>query len=209
MQKLGFPLSAVLIVALFAGAPAFSQTGAPMKPAPQDKPMTEKMMQDMFMKYGMPGKPHEFLKKFVGTWDMEVKSWMKPGDPPATSMGTQTNQLVLGGRYVEIKLEIMMGTMKLTGTEILGYDLFQNRYTNFYIDDSTTAFTVVTGSLDASGMALTQTGMSPDIMTGKMQKIRAVTTFLAEGKFRFEIFMVPPDGKDFKSLEFLATKRMK
>ena len=209
MKKPALVLSAVLIVALCVSAPAFAQAGASMKPAPQDKPMTEKMMQDMFMKYGLPGKSHEFLKKFVGTWDMEVKSWMKPGDPPAASTGTQTNQLILGGRYVEIKLEIMMGTMKLTGMEILGYDLFRNTYTNFYIDDSTTAFTVVTGGLDPSGMALTQTGMSPDITTGKMQKIRAVTTFLAEGKYRFEIFMVPPDGKDFKSLEFLATKRLK
>jgi len=207
MKFLAFLTAISLALILFGPSPDVPQTGAAVKPAPQDKPMTEKMMQDMFMKYGMPGKAHEFLKKFVGSWDMEVKSWMKPGDPPATSAGTQTNQLIFGGRYVEIKLEIVMGTMKLTGMEILGYDLFENKYTNFYIDDSTTAFTVVTGGLDPSGMALTQTGMSPDIMTGKMQKIRAVTTFLAEGKYRFEIFMVQPDGKDFKSLEFLAVKK--
>ena len=48
-----------------------------------------------------------------------------------------------------------------------------------------------------AGNVLTETGTSPDPMTdGKtMQKYKNVTTFMGDGKYKFEMFMVMPDGK--------------
>jgi hypothetical protein len=40
-----------------------------------------------------------------------------------------------------------------------------------------------------------------------MQKVKNVTTFLADGKYRFEMFMVDPDGKETKGMELLCTRR--
>ena len=47
----------------------------------QEKAMTPEMKQMMesMQKYGMPGKEHEYLKKYAGDWDIEMKSWEKPG----------------------------------------------------------------------------------------------------------------------------------
>jgi hypothetical protein len=74
-----------------------------------------------------------------------------------------------------------------------------------------TAFLVVSGVLDASGKILTETGQYPDAMTdgATMQKVKNVTTFLEDGKFKFEMFMVAPDGKEMKSLEYMSVRRSK
>jgi len=61
-----------------------------------------------------------------------------------------------------------------------------------------------------AGNILTETGTSPDPMTdGKtMQKFRNVTTFMGDGKYKFEMYMVMPDGKASKGMELVCTRKM-
>ena len=181
-------------------------------PAPgtaQQMSAEDKQMQEMMMKYGMPGKNHELLKKYVGDWNIEMKGWMKPGDEPMMSTGTQKATLIFDGRYVKFNYEGMMGGQKFSGLEIIGYDMFQNKYTSWWIDSMSTSFIVTTGTLDMSGKVLTETGMVPDPMTGKLQKVKNVTTFMEDGKYKFEMYMAGPDGKEFKSMELVATRKPK
>lgn len=180
----------------------------PRKYSAQEISAQDKQMMEMMMKYAMPGKNHELLKKYVGDWDIEARSWAKPGDEPMMSKGTQKNELIFDGRYVKCQFEGMMMGQKFMGIEIIGYDLFQNKYVTFWIDTMSTYFFLTTGTLDATGKVLTETGMSPDPMTGGMQKVKDVTTFMQDGKYKFEMFMVGPDGKEFKTMELLATRKM-
>jgi len=169
----------------------------------------DKKMMEMMMKYGTPGKNHEILKKYVGDWDVVTKSWPQPGAEPVVGQGTMKNELIFEGRYVKCNFEAMMMGMKFTGLEIIGYDLYKNKYVTFWIDNMSTSFTYTSGKLDASGKVLTETGEWPDPMTeGKtMQKVKNVTT-LEDGKYKFEMFMVMPDGKEVKSMELSATRKM-
>lgn len=174
----------------------------------QDQSAQEKQMREMMMKYTMPGKNHEVLKKYVGDWDIEIKTWPNPGAQPMVSKGIQKNQLIFEGRFVKGEFEGLMMAQKFMGLEVFGYDLFQNKYVTFWIDSMTTAFMITTGRFDASGKVLTQTGESPDPMTGRMQKVKQVTTFMQDGKYKFELIMVMPDGKEFKSVELVATRKL-
>jgi hypothetical protein len=174
----------------------------------QEKPQMDPKMMEMMQKYGMPGKNHEFLKKYAGSWNIEMKSWMQPGAPPMTSTGTMKNELIFDGRYVRCEFEGAMMGQTFKGLEIIGYDLFQNKYVTFWIDNMSTPFFLTTGTLDAAGMVLTDVGSWPDPMTGGSQKVKNVTTFKSPDKFVFEMFMVMPDGKDFKSMELTATRKM-
>ena len=63
----------MLVAALTAPVWALQQASSTKEMSAQDKQMME-----MMEKYGTPGKEHELLKKFVGEWNVEVKSWMKP-----------------------------------------------------------------------------------------------------------------------------------
>lgn len=176
--------------------------------ARQDMSTQEKKMMDQMMKYGTPGPEHELLKKYAGDWDVEIISY-PPAGQPQKSMGAMKGALIFDGRYVKMSFEGLMGDMKFQGLEVVGYDLFKKMYTTFWIDSWNTAFTMTSGSLDKSGLVLTETGMFPDAMTdGKtMQKVKNITTFMGDGKIKFEMFMVMPDGQDVKGMELTYTRK--
>jgi len=180
----------------------------PRMSSAQEMSAQDKQMMEMMMKYGTPGKNHEVLKKFAGNWDVEIKSWQKPGDQPMMSKGSMKAELLFEGRYVKCDFEGMMMGQKFMGLEIVGYDLYQNKYVTFWIDSMSTAFLQTSGTLDASGMVLTETGSSPNPMTGGMEKLKNMTTFMPDGKIKFEMIMFMPDGKEFKSMEILYIKKM-
>jgi hypothetical protein len=174
----------------------------------QEMRAREKQMTEQMMKYGMPGENHEFLKRYVGSWEVDITMWQKPGGPPSKSKGTMKNDLILGGRYLKSEFEGMMSGMTFMGLEIIGYDLFTNKYTTFWIDSWSTSFVWTSGTLDASGKVLSETGMFPDPLTDgrETQKVRNVTTFIGDGQYRFEMFMSLPDGREMKGLELLCTR---
>lgn len=192
---------------LIAGFLAYASSWPP--PDGQQLSDQDKKMMEQMMKYGTPGKPHELLKNYIGDWDVEVKTWPRPGSAPTSSQATMKNQLILDGRYVAAHFEGMMAGMPSKGVEVIGYDLVKKRYTTFWIDSWSTSFVLTSGTLDMSGKVLTETGQVPDVMTdGKtMQKIKNVTTFLEDGKYKFEMFMVQPDGKEWKGMELVCVRR--
>ena len=55
-------------------------------------------------------------------------------------MGTMKNELIFDGRYVKCTFDAMMGGMNDMGLEIIGYDLFKNKYVTFWIDNWSTGF---------------------------------------------------------------------
>ena len=199
----------VFLVAVIMACGLAMAYAVPRMPAGQQMSEQEKKMMDQMMKYGTPGPNHELLKKYAGDWDVEIKMWPNPAAAPMTSKGTFKNELLFGGRYLQGRFEGDMGGMKAEGLEIIAYDLFKKMYTTFWIDGWDTIFVLTTGKLDATGKILTETGTYPDAMTdGKtMQKIKNVTTFLGDGRYKFEMFMVTPDGKEAKSMEFVCTRK--
>jgi hypothetical protein len=136
-----------------------------------------------------------------------MKSWMKPEDEPMVSKGTMKGEVIFDGRYLITKFESSMMNMPFKGMQIMGYDLFQKKYVANWIDNMSTAFAPTTGTLDMAGKILTETGVWPDPSTGGTAKVKIVTTWLADSKYKFEMFMPGPDGKDIKWMEMTATKK--
>lgn len=198
----------LLMATVVIAGPAVTWAAGAEQVSGQDKPTMDKQMMDVMMKYGTPGKNHEFLKKYVGDWDIEVKNWAAPGAEPMMSKATENFQLIFDGRFVEGQFDGLMMGQGFKGRQIIGYDLFQNKYVSFWIDSMSTAFFLTTGMLNAAGNVMTDTGTWPNAMTGGTQKVRFVTTFMPDGKYTFEMFMPAPDGKEFKSMQLTATRKM-
>jgi hypothetical protein len=171
----------------------------------------QERMQAQMMKYGTPGKPHEFLKRFVGDWDVEITAIPPvPDAQPQKSKGTMKSQIIFDGRFLRSEFDGMMGNAPSKGFQINGYDLFQNVYTTIWLDSWSTSFLVLKGTLDPSGNVLTSTGEAPDPMTdGKtLEKLKTEVTFMGEGKYRFELYMAGPGGDYVKTLEMVFTRKM-
>jgi hypothetical protein len=93
------------------------------------------------------------------------------------------------------------------GIQITGYDNYINEYRTFWIDNMGTSFYEMNGILDDSGKILTQTGVWPLMAPGEKQKVKMVTKPISQDKYIFEMYMVGPDGKEFKSLEYTAIRK--
>lgn len=199
----------ILYVALITGFNlALIQAIAMIRPTQEMSAEDKKMMEQM-LKYGTPGKSHDLLKRYVGEWDVDVMTWKDPSAPPEKSKATMKNDLILGGRYLRSHFDGSMGGMPAQGLEIIGYDLFKKMYTTFWIDSWSTTFMITAGTLDAAGRVLTETGEFPDAMTDgrTMQKVRNVTTFMSDGSYKFEMYMVMPDGKESKGMELTCKRK--
>src|SRR5829696_2729001 len=52
-----------------------------------------------WMTYMTPGTSHQLLAKADGQWTGEMTMWMAPDAPPMKSTTTNTNKMIMGGRY--------------------------------------------------------------------------------------------------------------
>lgn len=162
---------------------------------------------EMYMMLGAVNQNHLYFKNFVGTWDVKSTMWMMPGAPPAVSQNTSEAELILDGRFLTMKIKGVMMGQPFEGLQILGYDNLQKKYITFWIDNTSTAFYMTTGVRDSVTKIVTETGDWPDPMSGGTIKVRATTKMTNADEFVYEMFMMGPDGKEFKTLENVATRR--
>lgn len=176
-----------------------------------DKPAMsadEQKMMEMWMKASTPGPEHSALMARAGNWDATVTSWMAPGAPPETSAAKAERKPALGGRVLE---EHWSGTMMgapFEGRGWNGYDNVSKKHWGVWIDNMGTGIMRSEGSCDMVKKACTFSSTYNDPMTGKEGKSRMVTTWATMDDEKMEMFMLGPDGKEFKGME-IVSKRAK
>jgi len=181
-----FGLASILFVTLTGGAQQSQQD--------QQKAM------EAYMKMMATNENHDYLKRFAGEWNVSTKAWMQPGAPPESSEGSSKGEMILGGRFIKMELKGTMFGQPFEGLQIVGYDNMKKKYITFWIDNTGTAFYLMEGVRDAAAKTMTETGLWPDPMTGGTMNVRGVTKLVGPDEFTYEMYMVGPDGKEFKSL---------
>jgi hypothetical protein len=165
----------------------------------------EQKAMEAYMKAGAVTENHAYLKKLAGAWTAKTTMWMAPGQPPSESGGTIEGRLIMGGRFVVMDFKGTMMGQPFEGFQISGYDNMLKKYTTLWIDNTSTAFFMLAGALDAKNV-LIQTGEWADPMSG-ITKVRAVVRFPNPDEYVWEQYMVMPDGKEFKSMEMRCTRK--
>ena len=94
----------------------------------------------MYMKAGAVTENHEFLKKYAGSWDCQVKGWMAPGQPPTVSQGTFLGEMRLDGRFLFMDFKGEMFGQPFAGVQIVGFDNMQQKYISLWIDNTLDLF---------------------------------------------------------------------
>jgi hypothetical protein len=207
-------LSALILAAALAAAgvasadekPKAAPAGEKAKAAPAAMPSQEEMMKK-WEAYATPGAAHKKLDAFVGTWNVKMKAWMAPGQPPEETEGTAENAWVLGNRYLEQKYDGKMMTKPFNGVGFTGYDNYKKKYEAIWMDNMGTGVMTSTGSFDKSGKVMRFTATMDDPMTGKKATIKETLTIVDPDTHRLEMWMTGPDGKMFKTLEGVYTRK--
>jgi hypothetical protein len=167
----------------------------------------EKAMMEAWMKYSTPGEVHKKMASLEGTWTTKVREWMAPGAPPQESDGTAEFKMLLGGRYLQQSFQGSMMGQPFNGMGISGYDNAKKTTQSVWVDSAGTGMMTLSGSWDAEGKTLTETGSMDDFMTGKPMQIKGQMHMGDNDHFIYEMWMSGPDGKMFKTLDIGYTRK--
>lgn len=156
-----------------------------------------------------PGKEHEVLRQFEGTWNAACTFWMQTGQLPMTNTGVMVNSWALGGRFLkhDYKGEFMQGQ----SFESVGYWWFNTgsgRYESVWLDTASTMIMMdQERHFDDTGRKFEAVGTITDPMSG--QPMRKKTTIEVQGKDRqtMAMFFEQPGGGWNKCMEIVYTRK--
>ena len=158
-----------------------------------------------YEKAGTPGEQHKQLQKMLGKWDIAMKSWMVPGQPPTESKGTAEVKPILGDRFVEMKVNATFMDKPFSGIGTTGYDNTKKKFVGTWIDSMSTGIMRSEGTADATGKVITTQAVASDPLTGKETHTRMVEKWESDSKF-VEEFYEKRGGKEAKTMEIVYTK---
>jgi hypothetical protein len=154
-----------------------------------------------------PGKFHELLKQFEGTWETKSEFQMGPDRPMMKSTGTETDKFTVGGLFLMTDVKSEMGGMAFEAHSIWGYDEHKKKYTGSWVDNMSTAIWPFEGTVDAAGKVFTLTMEGPDPMSGKTMKIKFIHEITGKDTRKLTLFMPGPDGKEMEmKIDFVRKK---
>ena len=154
-----------------------------------------------------PQSEHEWLAKFTGTWETEMKCEM-PGQEPMTAKATETARMI-GGFWliVENKGEIMGGPFN--GVMTLGYSPEKKSYIGTWVDSMAGHMWTYTGTLNSEGDTLTLDTEGPCPMQGgKICKFKEVMKLTGKDEKTFTSSVQGDDGK-WTQMMSAKSKRVK
>jgi hypothetical protein len=198
-RKLVIGMLVLAFIAFIPGTKVFGQQ--------QQQTEEEQKTMKLWMEYSTPGQNHKYLEYFVGNWEVTSKMWMKPGTEPIIDKAENTSEMKLGGRYLYSYLKGTMMGMPSEGMVITGYDNYQKIFNTLWVDSAGTGFFPLSGTLDSAGKTRTETGLWDNIVTGKKDTVKLVTTIIDKDKYTLEMYMVDEKGGEFKSMEITYTRK--
>lgn len=112
----------------------------------------------------------------------------------------------MDGRYVEDTTESEFMGQPFHGKGLVGYDNLKKKYVSTWIDNAGTGVMTGEGTYDASRKTWNYTSESPDVMTGKYIKTRAVEKIVDNDHWTMQMYQPGPDGREFVGLEIHYTR---
>jgi hypothetical protein len=205
-RRLAIDLACAALAAALLAAPAAAQQEGKAGQQPQMS-AEEKAMMEAWAKAATPGKQHQWMASKAGKWEFSGTFWMDPSKPPTSSSGTAERSLMLGGRVMGEKVSSpgMVG-QPFEGYGLSGYDNVTQEFWGTWNDTMGTGLMISKGKCDDKG-ACTFTAEFVDAMTGKKKVSRITSRDEGPDKEVHEFFDKAPDGKEFKSMELVYTRK--
>ncbi len=204
MRKFFFQFAMVVCATFVVLTVALAQQSE-RQPSPEEM---QKMMAE-YMKIGAPGPEHAKLATWAGDWTTQGKMWMSPdAQPTDMAPGTHKAEMILGGRFLQMRVTgDWMGT-PMDGMGIMGFDNFKRVYQMIWIDNTATPIYFASGTADPSGKVITLMGKVDDPVKGEKDKdTKWVCRFESDTKIIFEMWDSIGEGKFYKSFETVYTKK--
>lgn len=86
-----------------------------------------------------PGEAHEHLARRAGVWDLTTRTWSEETVEPVVTRATAHRRMILGGRYLEERVEAEVLDAPFEGFGVTGYDNVRGRWWSTWMDTMSTA----------------------------------------------------------------------
>lgn len=148
-----------------------------------------------------PSRDHGWLKQLVGEWEVHLKSYVLPDQPPVESTGTDTVRAV-GVHWIVAEMNFKMMGTSLTGLMSLGYDPQKEQFAGTWIDSFSGYLWVYKGTLNAAGDTMTLTTEGPSMQNlNETARYKEVITIKSDDVRTFKSTMETKDGEWITILE--------
>lgn len=174
--------------------------------AQEETEVTLQDAQKAIAQVGTPGPHHQHLASLAGIWQTEMTMWLSPTQPPLRSNGTAEGRWILDGRFLQTTLRSDFGGRSFEGQLISGYDNGNKHYVGSWVHNLSTGLVSSTGTCSDRGQVHTNEGRIRDPGTGKNLTMRTITTSIDPNHFRVDMWVITDDGKEFQTLQVIATR---
>jgi len=162
----------------------------------------EKEMAKM-KKWTEPGKKHEELKRWLGSWTTETSIM---GAPPAK--GTAEVEWLMEGRWLRFEDRNTLFGKPFRAFSIMGYDNTRKSYVTTMVSTFDTSMVRADGNFDREGKSLVSYGTLDEYMTGELGKpIKVAWRFISEDKIVKEVHDLAIGETNSKVFEVVYTRR--
>lgn len=203
--KIAYALPGLITCAALAAGLALANSDSSNTPSGTDQSLAEMMKK---VEPAMtPGPAHKTLDPLVGEWNVEVKMWMTPGEPPTVTKGSAKSAWVLKGRFVREEFDGDFMGQPFHGISYTGYDNVRRKYRSVWIDDMSTTIVTAEGDAEEGGKVIKMASDYACAMTGEAHKTGTqVYRILSRDKHVFEMYD-PAQGNDSKVMELTYTRK--
>lgn len=147
-----------------------------------------------------PGKEHDLLKQWVGTWDAEVAIMGQ------TSRGVEVCQMECGGFWLTTDHQGTVMGGPFQGKGFSGFDPAKQNYVFAWIDSTGAPMSVASGTFSADGKTFTAVADGCD-MAGQPARFEHVTTFHDARTRSFEICQILDGGRRESQMKIRYARR--
>lgn len=141
-----------------------------------------------------PQAEHQRLDFLVGTWDIDITFWARPGEPPSRSRGFSVIERLFGGLFLQERVEGLLGEAPFVSLTWYGFDPQRQRYQAARIASTRADRVDESGRFDETGaLVLESEGERP------AGRIRTVLRPEGPDRLVLERFLVPPTGEPWRT----------
>jgi hypothetical protein len=155
---------------------------------------------------GKPSAEHQKLQPLVGDWNLTVKMWTDPSQPPAELHGTVQRKWIMGGRFLQETVKGEFDGKPFEGMGLWGYDAAQKKFTTTRACSLCGTLSSGLSDFDAAAgkFQCATEGVCP--LSGEIVKGRDEVIIESDDKIVMNVFKTI-DGKEVKAMEIVSTRK--
>jgi hypothetical protein len=154
-----------------------------------------------------PGEGQKKLEPMVGEFDVKIRVWLDPAQPPIESMAVAVSTWVLGKRYVQTMLSGYVMGEPFDGIGYAGYDNVSKQYQATFMDTGGTGMEWFSGSMDPTGGSAKLSATIPDPITGEATTVEMRLKIAASGDHVTELWQEDPTGEPVRIMDLQYTRK--